>query len=106
MKCYLFSVRDSKAGAFLPPFTAVSRGVAERMFTAACLEPQHDFYRYSADYALYEVGEFDQENGVVIPVHLGQPELLVTANAVLARVTRPAPLEPGGLAAVEGEGRE
>lgn len=63
MSCKLvFSVYDSKANAFLQPFFAVSRGVAERSFFAAVIDERHDFNRFAEDYTLFELGEFDEES--------------------------------------------
>jgi len=56
----VFSVYDSKANAFLQPFFAVSRGVAERSFFAAVMDQGHDFNRFAEDYTLFELGEFDE----------------------------------------------
>lgn len=55
----IFSVFDSKAQAFLPPFFCVTRGVAVRNFRQAVLTAGHDFQRFASDYTLFELGEFD-----------------------------------------------
>lgn len=60
-----YSVHDSKAEAFLPPFTAPTAGVAIRMWEAACNDPEHTFHRHAGDYTLFEIGEFDQDSGQV-----------------------------------------
>jgi len=59
----VFSVFDCKANAYLPPFVCVSRGVAIRMVRAAALDVKHDFYRFGADYTLFEIGEWNEHKG-------------------------------------------
>lgn len=56
-KC--FAVHDAKAGAFLPPFFVLTRGVAFRSFEAAVLNSDHEFARFAEDYRLYELGEWE-----------------------------------------------
>lgn len=63
MKLKIYSVYDSKAGSYLQPFYAPTRGVALRMFENAALSDDHDFGRFSADFTLFELGEFDQNEG-------------------------------------------
>ena len=60
-----YSVHDSKAEAFLPPFTAPTAGVAIRMWEQACNDPEHTFNQHAGDYTLFEIGEFDQDSGQV-----------------------------------------
>lgn len=61
----IFTVYDSKAEAFIQPFYAQATGAAIRSFEAACNEEGHDFARYSGDYTLYELGQFDQNTGKI-----------------------------------------
>jgi len=64
MRLFLYGVKDLKAGAFTsPPFGAVTRGVAIRMFSQALNDPNSDLGKYPADFELWELGVFDQENG-------------------------------------------
>lgn len=66
MKTFFFSVRDSKVGAFMPVFQARSRGEAVRSFMDAIATPDHQFAKHASDYELFQVGEFDDENGVLV----------------------------------------
>jgi len=71
---FLYGVKDLKAGAFTtPPFGALSRGVAIRMFSSACQNQESDLGKYPADFELWELGSFDQGNGSLVsePVALG-----------------------------------
>lgn len=62
----VFSVFDSKAAAFLPPFVCRNAGVALRSFESAANDSGHDFHRYAADYTLFQIGVWDAENGSVV----------------------------------------
>lgn len=59
----VYSVFDSKAAAFLPPFFCANAAVALRSFTRAVQEEGTDFNRFAADYTLFEVGTWDQSSG-------------------------------------------
>lgn len=58
----IFTVYDSKAEAYLPPFFSATRGLALRSFTDAVNTAGHAFNRYAEDYTLFEVGEFDDQH--------------------------------------------
>ncbi len=60
---FVFTVFDSKVGAFLTPFFCKNRAVALRSFTSACQDVKTDFHRYAGDYTLFEIGEWDAEKG-------------------------------------------
>lgn len=59
----IFSVYDSKAEAYLPPFFVASKGAAIRMFSDACNDVGHNFFKHAEDYTLFELGEFDDLTG-------------------------------------------
>lgn len=59
----IYSVHDSKAEAFLPPFSTQNHAVALRMIDDALLDPNHGFSRHAADYTLFHLGAFDQNTG-------------------------------------------
>lgn len=70
----IYAIKDSKAEAYLPPFTVRTNGEAVRMFDD-CIQrdgtPLHD---HSEDFFLYKLGEIDLFTGVVTrcdPVSLG-----------------------------------
>lgn len=62
----VFSVYDSAAKAYLPPFNAPGRGVAFRAFQDAVLNPESMFNKHPADYCLYELGTFDDSLGTYV----------------------------------------
>jgi len=63
----VYSVFDSKVGAFLLPFFSRNRAVALRSFTTAVQDVNSDFHRYAGDYTLFEIGEWAPEEGVYKP---------------------------------------
>ena len=71
----IFSVYDSAVGSYLTPFFAPSKGAALRSFRDAVNNRDHQFNKYAADYTLFELGEFDDNNGSVVmlstPLSLG-----------------------------------
>lgn len=75
MQQQIFSVFDSKAEAFLPPFYAPTPGVAMRSFEAAANSAEHDFHKYAGDYMLFQLGSFEDSTGKFeirdVPVSLG-----------------------------------
>ncbi len=64
----VFSVFDSKVGAFLTPFFCRNRAVALRSFTSAAQDVGSDFNRYAGDYTLFEIGEWMPEEGKWSPL--------------------------------------
>lgn len=64
----VFSVFDTKAQAFLPPFYATNGAVACRMMLDACSDPKHPFNVHSGDYNLFQVASFDDDTGRFDPL--------------------------------------
>ncbi len=60
----VFSIYDSKADSFLQPFFVPNRAMALRSFASACQEERSDFNRYSGDYTLFEIGDWESEKGI------------------------------------------
>lgn len=71
----VYAVYDSKSEAYMTPMFFRARGEAIRSFAAAAAEEKHDFCRFSADYNLFELGEFnDSDAGFKLhssPINLG-----------------------------------
>lgn len=55
----IFTVRDTKAEAYMDPFYMASRGEAVRSFGDAANDTQHPFHKHPEDYVLFELGEYD-----------------------------------------------
>lgn len=64
---FVFGVRDVKAESFVGnPIFARARGLAVRAFTDAVNDPTHEFGKYPQDYQLFELGEWDEQSGVLL----------------------------------------
>lgn len=57
----IFSVYDSKVGAFHLPFPMRSRGEALRSWTEVCNDSSKDFNKFAGDYTLFEIATFDDD---------------------------------------------
>lgn len=73
----VFTVYDTKVGAFMQPFVCRSQGEAMRIFGDEVNNAQGAFFRHPEDYAMFHIGSFDQGTGMVQP--LATPVSLVTA---------------------------
>lgn len=71
----IFSVYDSKVGAFMTPFFSRTNGEALRAFTEAANSSDHNFCKYAEDYTLFELGAWDDAKASFVlketPVSLG-----------------------------------
>lgn len=63
MKLQVFTVMDLKAETFMPPFFMNNTKLAERVFGDAVNDGEHMFNKHPEDYALYHVGEWEDEEG-------------------------------------------
>lgn len=66
----LYTIYDSKAGSYLPPFTSVNHATALRSFESAIQQEDHDFNRHAEDYSLWSLGDFDQDKAELKPTKL------------------------------------
>lgn len=63
----IYSILDSKAGAFAPPFFLANDQVAIRSVAAARNDPNGLMGRFPDDFKLFCIGDFDDEIGTVVP---------------------------------------
>lgn len=82
MESGIFSVYDSKAECYLPPFFMRNRAMAVRAFQASVMEPGSDLNRFPEDYALFVLGTFDDSTGAF--TLLAAPQSVVGAWALAA----------------------
>lgn len=79
----IFTVHDSKAHAYLPPFYFLHDGQAVRTFQDCINSEKHQFHHHPADYTLYRIGTFDDEGASIdniAPFSLGNGvEFVLTA---------------------------
>jgi hypothetical protein len=69
---FIYSVYDSKAEAYLPPFFLPTKAAALRAFGDAALDPKHQFAAHPEDYTLFELGTYDETTGVIVPHDFGK----------------------------------
>ncbi len=65
MKHKIFSIFDSKAQAYLPPFCLAEKAMAVRIFGDCVNSDDHQFGKHPGDYTLFELGSFDDSVCVV-----------------------------------------
>lgn len=61
----MFVVYDSKVEAYLTPHLMRTTAEAIRGFTAVCNDPSTQFNKTPADFTYFEIGQFDDQTGVV-----------------------------------------
>lgn len=71
----MFSVFDSKVGAYMQPFFARSTNEAIRSFTQAANDSGHQFCKWAEDFVLFEIGAWNDDKCQFVlkdaPVSLG-----------------------------------
>ena len=58
----IFAVYDQAADAYLMPFFDHNRGRALRGFSELVNSPDHQFGKYAADFTLFEIGAWNDED--------------------------------------------
>ncbi len=87
----VFCVYDSKAEAFLQPFFCSNEAVALRTFAFACQDSSSDFHRFSGDYSLFLLGEWDAKLGQ-LKVYEAKKNMGLASQFVNLDLERSAPL--------------
>lgn len=59
----VFTVYDEKSEAYLQPFFLDTIGQAHRAITDCVNDINHQFGRHTADYSLFQLGEYDDSTG-------------------------------------------
>lgn len=82
MRMVICSVRDAKMESYARPWFVQTTGVAIRSFTDEVNreEKENPLNTHPEDYALYEIGLFDDADGKIYPYDV--PKLLVQADQV------------------------
>lgn len=75
----IFSVYDSKAKAFLPPFFMVNSMVARRSFGEAANDANHQFCKHPEDYTLFKIGTWD-DSTCAMELHKVHTDFGLAAN--------------------------
>lgn len=63
------AVRDLAVDAYMRPFFVPKAPMAVRSFIDEVRRKDGDMSRHVSDYALYEVGSFDEETGIFLTVN-------------------------------------
>ena len=95
MKLKVFSVYDSKAEAYLPPFFLPQSAMAIRTFSDCANSMDHQFGRHPEDYTLFLLGEWDDGTASFEP-ELPHKKALSTALELVQ-----APIDPDQLDLVD-----
>lgn len=72
----VFSVRDEKTRTYMRPIFDAHTASALRSWSEIVNEPSSPMCKFPSDFSLYEVGQFDDEQGQLIPI---VPHLVATA---------------------------
>lgn len=67
MKYGVYAIRDVYTG-FLTPTIEINDLVALRNFEHACSHTESLFYSHVRDYDLYRIGEYNTEDGALVPL--------------------------------------
>lgn len=67
MKQHIFCVMDTKTNYFNLPFFQPTVPSGQRLFRNLASDGQSLISRFPADFVLFQIGEFDDELGVVTP---------------------------------------
>lgn len=81
MKTLIYSVFDRVAETFNTPFFMQSRPLAQRTFSNLVIDGETQLHKNPSDYALFELGTFDDKDGLIVP-HPA-PQMVVDAEEVL-----------------------
>ena len=83
MKLKIFTIFDIKAEAYHPPFFMHAAGMAERAFINMAKDKTNQIGMNPEDYALIEIGEFDDGDASVEMLDMKKP--LLTGLEAYAR---------------------
>ncbi|AXL15275.1 nonstructural protein [Microviridae sp.] len=90
MKHYIFSIYDSKAEAYLPPFFLHQMAMARRAFHDAVNNPESQINKHPADYTLFQIGTFDDDDGIIEST---PPQTMGNGIEFVDNTTSPAQLD-------------
>lgn len=84
---HVCALYDSKTATYAPPFYVRHIAQAERWLATQVANPDNDLSRFSTDYAIYNLGEFDDTTGVH-QLQRDTPILIITARSVKAALAK------------------
>lgn len=77
----IYSIRDNQTGHFNVPFFQVNDAAAIRLVGMMHDEQQSFVSKFPQHFDLYNVGEFDQQSGEILPC---KPQFMINAKAASA----------------------
>lgn len=69
-KLCIFSVKDVKAELFSNLSVSLNRGTMMRSLSDVLRDGSHPYGKHPEDYVLYELGSYDDSNGVITPLEV------------------------------------
>lgn len=63
----LYTIYDSKSETYDRPWPALNKGIALRSVLEVLKEPGHPFSKWPADFTLFEIAEWDEQTGALMP---------------------------------------
>lgn len=79
----IYSIFDKKAVSFGQPWPAPSIAEATRSVQVVASEGKAMIAKFPADFALYQVGHWDQTTGCITPTSHGGPQLVLEVAALV-----------------------
>lgn len=92
MKIKIYSVYDAKTKVYGQPNFLLNMGAATRAWTEAANDRTMSIGRHPADYTMFEIGEWDDESGV-IKMHEAKISLGCAIEFVDKQITNLTPVE-------------
>lgn len=102
MLMQVFTVFDRKAKIYMPPFCFRTRSEAVRAFSESCRDSGHMFCKHPEDFALYSIGDYDDQTGEMLALKNG-PEIVIYAQGAYTPAARVANGEDPGHNPTTGE---
>jgi len=78
---HAFSIFDTAAGVYSPPFFQITKGLAIRIFTDTAKDQKNSIGLHPNDYTLFSIGTFDDNTGLF--TSLETPIPIIKANETL-----------------------
>lgn len=79
----MYAIYDAKLNAYMRPWCANTHGEATRLFMDNASNPDSMLGRHPEDFVLYYIGEFHEENAVLVsakPENLGSAAQYLNAD--------------------------
>jgi len=65
----IYTVRDSKAEAYLQPFFAINDNIAMRMMLDTANDQTTLFYKHPEDFQIFVIGKFNEKTGEITSIN-------------------------------------